>query len=189
MSDNNLPYEIFTNGVGIGSQENGYFESYIKTKAVNDRIKNFHSTIENQAATITHLREDATRQENKLLNSDLANTDYRTELKERNTEITQLKNTIADHEGRIRLAYTALSLANNQLTFRIAPGPQPATKHSEFEIAMGVTDQQPEWKPTSYWTNHPTHTPRTWINDINNNETRQSYTEWVNTEIVKEANL
>ena len=39
------------------------------------------------------------------------------------------------------------------------------------------------WEPTSHWDEHPLHTVVDWMSEVANDHTRQSYAEWVNSQL------
>ena len=43
------------------------------------------------------------------------------------------------------------------------------------------------WNPDSHWNDHPDYSVKNWQYEVSNGDTRQSYIDWVNSQLEKEA--
>ena len=51
------------------------------------------------------------------------------------------------------------------------------------ELAMATTAKMKEWRPDSHWDNHEDYPTEDWTDEVCEGNTRQSYIEWVNSQI------
>lgn len=56
-----------------------------------------------------------------------------------------------------------------------------ASAHPQTEEAPMNTLK--EWKPKSHWDDHPDYPASDWKDEVSDNNTRQSYVDWVNSQI------
>lgn len=52
-----------------------------------------------------------------------------------------------------------------------------------FVFCFAQKPQHPHWNPASHWDEHPDHPVRDWAYEAEEDVTRQSYVEWVNSRI------
>ena len=67
----------------------------------------------------------------------------------------------------------------------------PITSRNELVAALSLytntvhnmANTEPYWNPDSHWEVHDDYTPKDWAHEVAENDTRQSYIGWVNSQI------